>query len=172
LRQRSHLIIAIVLFTVIIVKPTISNISAFIEDIQNNRFDFSSIVPSPSSPEPVLALIVLIGAYFPDIDYIGFLRKWHRKLLHNIFAVGFATFIMSAYAGILFGGIFLLGYASHIIADSLTPTGTYLIWPINRKYKRGWKVSTGTREEDAAMILIVASIIGGYIAVMYLMHSL
>lgn len=161
--------IALVLFIVIIVKPTISNISAFINDIIKGDFDISSIIPSTSNPELLLASVVLFGAFFPDIDFIRILRQWHRKLLHNIFAVIFATFVSSIIGGLLIAEVFLLGCASHIIEDSLTPVGTYLLWPLSKKFKIHGPVSTGTWEDDAAMVVIVALIIGIYILVTYFM---
>ena len=167
MKKRNHLIIAIVIFVVIIIKPTIGNISAFVNNVLSNKLDISSIVPSPTNPELLLASMALLGGFFPDIDFIKLLRKWHRKLLHNIFAVILATFASSIIGGLLVAEAFFLGCTSHILVDSLTVTGTYLLWPISKKFKIHWKVSTGTWEDDAAMLVIVSLIVGAYIALMY-----
>jgi membrane-bound metal-dependent hydrolase YbcI (DUF457 family) len=167
MRKRNHLIIALVLFVVIVLKPTIANISTFINDVSKGKLDLSSITPSPENPELLLASVVLFGAFFPDIDYIKMLRQWHRKLLHNVFALIFATFASSIVGGLMIAEVFFIGCVSHIFEDVLTPTGVYLIWPIDRKFHIGWKVSTGTWEDDTAMIIIVALIIGIYILATY-----
>jgi membrane-bound metal-dependent hydrolase YbcI (DUF457 family) len=171
--KRNHIAIALLVFFLIVVRPSIDDINAII----GSKFDLASRINSISYPNLLLAPLVFFGAMFPDFDFVWWLRKFHRKLLHNIFAVFLISAVLllfgnTFYNGFLVAGAFLLGAFIHIAMDSITPTGTYLLWPFSKKFKIHWRVSTGTWEEYVAMVVIVALIIGGYIGLMYLMASL
>jgi membrane-bound metal-dependent hydrolase YbcI (DUF457 family) len=171
--KRHHIEIALLVFFLIVIRPSIDDINAIIEF----RLDIASKISSISYPNLLLAPLVFFGAMFPDFDFVWWLRKFHRKLLHNVFAVFSTSAVLllignTFYNGYLIAGAFLLGAFIHIAMDSITPTGTYLLWPFSKKFKIHWRVSTGTWEENVAMVVIVALIIGGYIGLIYLMASL
>jgi len=135
------------------------------------RFDIYTVL----NTNLLLAPLVFFGAIFPDIDFIWILRKWHRKLLHNIIAVFSVAipllFIGNIfYNGFLVAGAFTLGSISHITADSITEHGTYIFWPISKKFRLRGPVSTGTWEENVAMILIVGLIFGVYYVVLTVLN--
>ena len=83
--------------------------------------------------------ILLCGfaAFLPDIDWrMQFSWKFgnvHRKLLHNIWfliILMVATYLIF-YSLVLVLGI-VIGFMSHLIADSFTVTGVYWLYPIGR----------------------------------------
>jgi len=88
--------------------------------------------------------ILLCGfaAFLPDIDWrmqhSGKFGNVHRKLLHNIWFLSIlvvATYLIF-YSLILVLGI-VIGFMSHLIADSFTVKGVYWLYPIgkgNEKY--------------------------------------
>ena len=131
-----------------------------------------------------------LGALLPDIDHpkskMGKLisiipslinNKWgHRGLTHSfkgIVWVGIFSIplmFLSPYASIYL----LIGYASHLFADSLTVSGVKLYYPSRETY--GWKIiKTGSWEEDLfrlLLIMIVAGIgyeIGNFIVVLVML---
>lgn len=85
------------------------------------------------------------GAIFPDFDIAKPVRQYHRKLLHNIWVLLAVSIIISILfinpdplIGIGWGLGFLLGGLSHLLMDSLTIRGIYLLWPLK---KRKWSAS-------------------------------
>ncbi|MEM5804856.1 MAG: metal-dependent hydrolase [Candidatus Aenigmatarchaeota archaeon] len=97
----------------------------------------------------------LIGAMVPDLD----LKFMHRKLLHNFWALGLA--IIGGFAsGLMNNQIatsFAIGFASHLLADSLTHTGIMPFWPLPKPRFRG-PVTTGGLAEYALVIGISVAI--------------
>ena len=95
---------------------------------------------------------IILGAIFPDFD-IHFL---HRKLLHNIWVILLASFLL-LYFGKLFSIFFFIGAISHLFLDSMTPMGIYPIWPLNYKVRIKTKIKTGNFYELIFFFLIVIS---------------
>jgi membrane-bound metal-dependent hydrolase YbcI (DUF457 family) len=187
LMLRNHVKIAFyLLFGLLLVfapKPSISDIIAFVDNISNGNPDLSYFNWLINNPE--LALVpfaVCIGALSPDIDLYWKLKKYHRKLLHNFFAVAITTLaIISVFAwyghftnGLYVAGAFSFGCLCHIGADCVTPFGTWLFWPVSKFALRG-PINVGTWEEHAIMRIIkwvFIVFIVGYIAVIYIMPQL
>ncbi len=84
-----------------------------------------------------------LGGYFPDFD----LRFRHRKLLHNIFVMILTSlivyvsirYVVIEYYGVIGEGVilritlgFLGGYLLHLLLDSLTKMGVYILYPLSR----------------------------------------
>ena len=160
--KKNHAKTALLIFVLILLRPRIDDILAYRLDIYISRV---------LNINTLLALSVFAGALFPDIDFIWILRKWHRKLLHNIFAVAIVAFLLwfgflkSIHNSTLVAGTFALGSMVHIGEDSLTEHGTYIFWPMSNKFRLHWRISTGTWEERIAMWIIVALIFIIYFAV-------
>jgi inner membrane protein len=81
------------------------------------------------------AILSAVASIIPDFDTVGagafFARPiiGHRKATHSLVAIG----IVSILAKILMPKTWLFiatGYASHIAADILNPSGVQLFWPI------------------------------------------
>ena len=103
----------------------------------------------------ILLIPIILGAIFPDFD-IYFL---HRKLLHNIWIISIASFLL-LYFGRMFSLFFFVGAISHLFLDSMTPMGIYPIWPLNYRFKIKTKLKTGNFYELLFFFLIViASIV-------------
>ena len=110
--------------------------------------------------EPLTASLItissIIGSYIPDIDepnskigkrirllskILKFIFK-HRGIIHTPFfgillmlgiRYGLASFVPPEYLkNILLG--FFVGYASHLLLDTITSRGIMWLWPISTKY--------------------------------------
>ena len=95
--------------------------------------------------DPACLALVLVGSLLPDVDHpaswVGRRVKpvstiaasvlGHRGITHSMFAMaGMAALLM--HAGTQSGNIWplVIGYASHLAADMLTPKGLRLAWPL------------------------------------------
>ena len=101
-----------------------------------------------------LALFALFGSLLPDLDIK--LGRLHRKLFHNLwFGFGFSWLLFALNPGFCFS--FLIGFLSHLLADSLTPTGIWFFWPLGPRISG--KIVTGSRGEavlNLVFILLIA----------------
>jgi len=108
------------------------------------------------SPDPLwAALWGLVGSKVPDLD----LKKMHRKLLHNVFAM----LLLSLLVGSIDrrGGVyFMVGYASHIFLDSFTVRGVWALWPLYdrplgiRAFRSDWRLANAAVAALGALLLI------------------
>ena len=109
-----------------------------------------------------------LGALFPDIDHPnGYLSRgnWrlisltvrkttsHRGWTHSISGAVFFSVIAGAViwyynADLLYAVPFFIGYISHLMSDSLNPTGVNWLWPITRKKFRINLIKTGSKQES------------------------
>jgi membrane-bound metal-dependent hydrolase YbcI (DUF457 family) len=113
--------------------------------------------------------ILLSGfaAFLPDIDWR--MQRWgfgdvHRKLLHNIWFLSIlviVTYLLFCSLTLVFG--IIIGFVSHLIADSFTVTGVYWLYPIgkeNEKYhlKGSFSMSEAkaTKVEEYLQIIFFA----------------
>ena len=90
-----------------------------------------------------ISIAVAFGAIFPDFDIAKPVRRYHRKLLHNIWVLIAISAILLIFfinsdplVGIELGLGFLLGGLSHLLMDSLTIWGIWPLWPL-KKEKNG-----------------------------------
>jgi inner membrane protein len=90
---------------------------------------------------PITAVFALLGALAPDAD----LPLGHRKLLHNVWALGIMLIIFWHFGFTNWSVLtaFSLGFISHLIADSLTHHGIMPLWPI-QKPKFNGPITTGS----------------------------
>jgi membrane-bound metal-dependent hydrolase YbcI (DUF457 family) len=105
-----------------------------------------------------LAAFVAIGAVFPDLDFQKPVRHLHRKLLHNIWVMAGMFYVVLHFLVSMWVALaFALGFASHLIADSLTPTGIRPFWPHPKKYcwHKYSGITTGKYTEHAFQAVIV-----------------
>jgi len=149
------------LFFVLLPKPHIDDISAFFNDILAKKVDLIPWI-SYNVDLSLVPLAVWLGALYPDIDFIWIFRKWHRQLFHNIFAVALPAIVMVLIFawfnrfdhGRLVAGAFLLGCFVHILTDSITPMGTYLLWPFSKEFRLRFPIiTTGSNKETIIMII-------------------
>ena len=84
-----------------------------------------------------VALALIIGALFPDLD--AFCRE-HRSYLHSLlFAV--PAFLLTRLSGSPYALLFSLGWLSHIFLDFFTG----VIPPVYPLSRRGWGISITAR---------------------------
>ncbi len=100
---------------------------------------------SNSLPEAFIAgLLGIVGAWIPDLD----LRFKHRKFLHNLFAItGFTLIIYGLLEYFSINNIlppkvvvtstyaFFSGYGLHLLFDSLTKRGVFILYPLSEKFR-------------------------------------
>jgi membrane-bound metal-dependent hydrolase YbcI (DUF457 family) len=102
-----------------------------------------------------MSLYAFVGVLIPDIDTKT--KRYHRKLLHNIW-----TLIIILFAGFSLGlldrggaTVFSLGFLSHLIGDSITHQGIMPLWPIKRPKFNGPIRTGGIGEYLVLLILLV-----------------
>lgn len=84
------------------------------------------------------SFILLSGfaAFLPDIDwrmqYSWHMGNVHRKVLHNVWFLSIITILTYLSFGRTVFGI-VIGFLSHLIADSFTVAGVYWLYPLGRK---------------------------------------
>jgi len=114
----------------------------------------------------LFAFILLFGAAFPDIDHprsrLGQMA-WplrfffeHRGFFHSFLAIAFFTFALFIISNsMLYSMAFLLGYASHILADSFTTSGIGPFHPLLKFRFRGF-MRTGAFYEYAIFFVLMS----------------
>lgn len=124
------------------------------------------------------AATLIFGALLPDIDQqessashkmpilSGFVRLFsrHRGIMHSIW-IPIVLFLIAKFVVVKFFNLpdmmlmgFLIGYASHLLADSFTVQGIEPFTPFSRFRARGW-MRTGGIVEAVIGILIVSFLI-------------
>lgn len=81
---------------------------------------------------------VVFGAFIPDMDVVAFFFKkfLHRKLLHNIwFVIILSALVYLTFNNIAFAAGILIGFFSHVLADSFTFYGTFPLYPFRKERK-------------------------------------
>lgn len=143
-------------------------------------------VATRQPPLETLALAGIVGlaALAPDIDHprsdmrrklgvvghIGLFWLSHRGLTHTLAAlVGVAAAALHL-APPLLALAAILGYASHLVADMLTPTGLPLLWPVYRRsvhlLPRPLRIRTASKTETICAVslwLAIVYIFGDYV---------
>ena len=117
---------------------------------------------------------VLLGSILPDIDerhskinrwsgilgiLIAFFAK-HRGFFHSVLFFLSLTFLLHFLGQPAFGWGVLLGYASHLILDGLTPQGVAPFWPLSSWKMRG-PLRTGSFAEHVLFLFLVILVIVG-----------
>ena len=114
-------------------------------------------------------MIALFASLLPDIDHpnakigrhvkiIGFLFE-HRGFFHSIWAIAFFTLLVHiATANLVYSMAFMLGYASHILVDCLTPRGIMLLHPLSKFKIRGFVTTGGVIEYLIFVFLVLINI--------------
>ena len=140
-----------------------------LRDIGATRLDASSAI---------IVLTATLGALLPDLDHeaslisrragllaMPFRLVKHRGLTHSLAALVLIYLLLDALnppQSILIA--LLAGYASHIVADMLTPHGVELLFPVRwrlRLLPRSLSISTGSAFEHllSGLVMLVALII-------------
>ncbi len=135
----------------------------------------------------VLAAAAALGALMPDLDasqskikhlkipntqikpfmlpaLIVSRSAQHRGLMHSLAGLGMMTVFalpFGFYAGWAVGLAFLLGYASHLVADSATKSGILLLYPNTHRFHLlpvRWRLTTGSLAEDVLLMTLAFSV--------------
>jgi len=104
-----------------------------------------------------ISVFAFIGAMVPDLDIK--VRSLHRKIFHNVWFLFIILFVLlqSGVIDNMVAAVFSIGFISHLITDSLTPTGIMPFWPIEKPRFRG-KIKTGSSFEFLFMIAMLVFI--------------
>jgi len=123
-----------------------------------SSFLFDYIHPVSLVGKIVFAAFLLAGTFIPDLDLkIPFLK--HRGVFHTIWPVVLtlaAGFFLQKMQFVLFP--FAIGYASHIIADMITPFGIAPFYPLLKRRIKG-PVRTGSFLELGISAVILAALL-------------
>lgn len=89
----------------------------------------------------------------------------HRGLLHSLWGLGMATFVLIP-AAVLIGWApivaLLLGYISHLLGDSATKSGIRLLYPRKLRFHLlppHLRLTTGSQAEDVVAALMVLPVL-------------
>jgi inner membrane protein len=140
----------------------------------------------PASSLPFLLVCASLGSLLPDLDAEHSTLKYvriagiqpfaapsivlhrtlgHRGLMHSLVGLGLMAAIVSPSA-VLWGWrpilALVLGYASHLAADALTPSGIPLYYPSKRRVHlapKRLRIATGSLAEALLFPLLTASVV-------------
>ncbi len=135
---------------------------------------FSGLIISPFINTGNIYLfftLVLIAALFPDIDQpnskistkipgskiLNIFTK-HRGIFHSAFFAILLPGIVWYFLSHSYGIALFIGYASHLLIDSLTKAGINFLHPFGRLHVSGF-IKTGTTAELLVLLVIITLII-------------
>ena len=127
----------------------------------------------------IAGVIAVIAALIPDLDhpkgYLSTGRNWylihlairrtttHRRWTHSL--LGSVIFTIAVFPIALVWGAplniipFFIGYLSHLVSDSLNPTGVNWFYPKKKTY--GLKlIRTGSKREEYFQKIILVALVG------------
>ena len=102
-----------------------------------------------------MSLYAFLGVLIPDLDFKT--RKYHRKILHNIWSIIIILFIGFS-IGLLDRAdalIFSIGFLSHLIGDAITHRGIMPLWPIKKPKFNGPIKTGGLGEYLIVLVLLI-----------------
>lgn len=86
---------------------------------------------------PLIASLAAIGSLFNDLDCVDIPLSTlgvHRKLLHNIFIIGFLLILSMKFQPLVYLG---MGMLLHNAMDMFSASPVYLLWPLFREGDSG-----------------------------------
>ncbi len=117
---------------------------------------------------PLTASLIVFGGMFNDLDCaeVLFSGRFHRKLFHNIFIIGFFLALSTKYAPLVY---WALGMSLHNVMDLFSGAPVYLFWPVSYKENQfgigGWGVPNDSFLSFPVGVVIAVAVSGGYLAV-------
>ena len=116
----------------------------------------------PATPSTIIGL--MLGSLLPDIDADGstitrILPKIpieHRTITHSFLALVAMTVVAAIFSRYFALGMFF-GYLSHLLLDSLNPTGVPFFYPfIKKKYRFSKiRIRTGSILENVLLVVLL-----------------
>jgi inner membrane protein len=127
-----------------------------------------------AAPAQVLFLggVSALAALLPDIDHpnaslrqrmgvaghVAFFWLPHRGITHTLIALAMVSAVTLYFLPPQVAFAFISGYASHLLADSLTRSGVPLVWPL-LNYRYGFRMmSTGGLFEQIINLICIGII--------------
>jgi inner membrane protein len=102
--------------------------------------------------------VLLTGIYAAGVAYVP-----HRTVTHSILAVFYVAWITYLISPDYTWAV-IMGYLSHLFADTLTTAGVPYLWPYHQKFslkKLGIKIKSGGKEDQLiGMLSLVLAAIG------------
>lgn len=112
-------------------------------------------------------VLVVFGGTLPDVDSssskLGSKVKvvsWffkHRGFFHSLFVLPFISLILYFIGFSNFAIPIIIGYVSHLIADSMTKEGIMFLYPLSKAKIKGFIRTGGFLEKIIFIILVVLS---------------
>ncbi len=124
-----------------------------------------SLLPDLDASESKIKHLKLPGAEFKPFLLAAVVvsrTDQHRGLLHSLCGLGLASILAVSivpWSGGAASAAFLLGYASHLLADSATKSGLRLFYPSPKRYyalPKALRITTGSLAEEALLPFLAA----------------
>ncbi len=127
-----------------------------------------ALLPDLDASESKIKHLKLLGTNFKPFllpAQIVHRNDQHRGLLHSLWGLGLAgvcVLPLTFWIGWAPIAALLLGYASHLAADSVTKCGLRLRYPNKRRchlLPASWRITTGSQAEDLVMALLLLPVL-------------
>lgn len=134
------------------------------------------MAPLLGDPSVELGAVALIAGLLPDIDseqsiagqaagpfgYIAQKITVHRGFTHSFVCLSMLAWLAYRFLSLPVAMAAVIGYASHLLGDFLTPSGLQLFWPLDWRPRLPIGLLTGGPVEDwlAGMMLVVLMLLG------------
>lgn len=98
----------------------------------------------------------MLGKYMPLFSLLG---GHHRGWFHTVVGLAAFTLPVMFYSETLVIGL-AVGFASHLVLDSLNPTGIMWLWPITDQKYRMAKIRTGSAGDSMIFFITLLLVLG------------
>jgi membrane-bound metal-dependent hydrolase YbcI (DUF457 family) len=128
---------------------------------------FGSLLPDLDASESKIKHLKLIGTEFKPFMLPALVvsrTDQHRGLLHSLWGLGMMGLVALCaipWIGSMLSLAFLLGYASHLVADAATKSGIRLLYPTDKRYHvlpKPLRITTGSLAEESLLPFLAAGI--------------
>lgn len=122
---------------------------------------FGALLPDLDASESKIKHLKLLGTQIKPFflpSQVIHKTDQHRGLLHSLMGFGMVAVVFGSliwWVGWAPIAALLLGYASHLLADSATKSGLRLFYPRHDRFYLmpvGWRITTGSSVEDVVMV--------------------
>jgi inner membrane protein len=101
--------------------------------------------------------VLLLGIFSAGVAYAP-----HRTVAHSLFSCAYVSWIVYLIEPSLVTAV-IVGYLSHLLADTLTSAGVPYLWPYKKKFNLrpiGMKIKSGGKEDQliGSLALLLASL--------------
>lgn len=118
---------------------------------------------------PLTASLIVFGGLFSDLDIVDIpisSQGVHRRLLHNVFVVGFFGVLSLRFPFLMY---WVMGMCLHIVMDMFSGSPVYIFWPVPHNGDQigvgGWGVPNDSVFSFPMGMVLALLFSAGYLAV-------